>query len=55
MKKYRLSLTVEELIALRDRLVPIVPIDYDLHTYAILRDLHGRIDRLILRSEERKE
>lgn len=51
MKKHNLSLTIEELTILRDRLVPISPMDYDLHAYAILRDLYGRIEHIILRSE----
>jgi len=49
MPKITLRLTPEEAIALRDRLVPISPLKYDLSTYAILRDLYGRIDRIIMR------
>lgn len=49
MKKYRLTLTAEELVALRDRLVPITPTAYDLHTYGLLRGLYGRLDHLIIR------
>ena len=29
--------------------MPICPVDYDLHTYAILRELYGRLDRKILK------
>ena len=46
MKKHRVTLSDDELVALRDRLVPIAPADYDLHTYSILRDLYGRFCRL---------
>lgn len=54
MKRHRLSLTVEELVALRDRLVPISPTAYDRHTYAILRNLYGRIEHLLQLSETKK-
>ncbi len=37
--KHRISLTGEQIALLRDRLVPIAPIDYDLPSYAILRGL----------------
>ncbi|MBA7569802.1 hypothetical protein ES708_11543 [subsurface metagenome] len=50
-KKHRITLTEEELEALRDRLVPVSPLDYDLHTYAILRDLYGRFDHILLMSK----
>lgn len=51
MKKHTLRFTTEELIALRDRLVPISAMEYDLHTYAILRDLYGRFDTIIIRTD----
>jgi len=54
-KVHRVTLTDEELQALADRLVPIRPIDYDLPTYAILRDLYGRFTHLLAQSEARKE
>lgn len=46
-KKHRVILSDEELKALSDRLVPIRPMDYDLRTFAILRDLYGRFQRLL--------
>jgi len=43
VKKYRISLSEKELKVLRDRLVPICPMDYSLEDFAILRDLYGRL------------
>ena len=48
MKKYRLNLTLDEVKALRDRLVPIEPYKYNQKTYAILRDLYGRLDHIAI-------
>ena len=48
MRPYRLSLSLEELEALANRLVPISPSEYDLHSFSLLRDLYGRITHLIL-------
>ena len=53
--KHQVTLTDEELKALSDRLVPIAPIDYDLQTYAILRNLYGRFQRLLQRIGGEKE
>ena len=49
--KHRLTLSGEEIALLRDRLVPIAPIDYDLHSYAKLRGLYGRFDHYCLTDE----
>ena len=54
--KHRITLTTEEITALRDRLVPISAYDYDLHTFAILRNLYGRLDHILIfepKTEER--
>jgi len=51
-KKHRITLTEEEIEALADRLVPISPGDYQLHEYAILRDLYGRFTHILSRSKE---
>ena len=45
--KHRVTLSDEELKALLDRLVPISPANYDLKTYAILRNLTGRFERIL--------
>ena len=45
--KHRVTLTDEELQALADRLVPIIPADYDLKTFALLRGLYGRFTWLL--------
>lgn len=47
-KKYRLTFTFEELKALSNSLVHIAPSEYDLHTYCLLRELHGRFEHLLL-------
>ncbi|MBA7573985.1 hypothetical protein ES708_15786 [subsurface metagenome] len=46
--KHRMTLTGEEIALLRDRLVPIAPIDYDLNSFSILRNLYGRLDHYCL-------
>lgn len=48
-----LRLSPEEAFALRGKLVPIRPIDYDLHTFSLLRGLYGRLDRLIEQSHNK--
>ena len=45
--KHKVTLSDEELKALLGRLVPIAPSEYDLKTYAILRNLTGRFERLL--------
>lgn len=50
-KKYRLTLTDEELRALEERLAVVNPNEYDLHTLDTLRNLYGRIFHIRLRSE----
>lgn len=44
MKNYHLTLTIEEVRALKTRLIPISPAEYDIETYALLRNLYGRLD-----------
>jgi len=51
IRKHQVTLSDEELKALSDRLVPISPIDYDLKTYAILRNLYGRFEHILLAGE----
>jgi len=41
--KHRLTFTDEELAVLEERLEVVEPMKYDLHTYAVLRNLYGRI------------
>lgn len=48
--KHKVTLTNKELEALQGRLIPIAPTDYDLETYAILRNLYGRFERLLQKS-----
>lgn len=52
-RKHAIMLTEEELRALADRLVPIRPLDYDTHTFAILRNLYGRFTRILQKYEGR--
>jgi len=52
VKKYRITLTEKELKVLRDRLVPIRPVDYSLEDFTILRNLYGRLDHIFLTSKE---
>ena len=52
-RKHTIRLTDKEVAALKDRLVPICPADYDLETYAILRDLYGRLEHLELTTLKR--
>ncbi len=42
MKTVRVTLTLEELAMLISRIETVVPIDYDLHSFALLRNLYGR-------------
>ena len=51
IRKHQVTLSDEELKALKDRLVPISPIDYDLKAYAILRNLYGRFEHILLAEE----
>ena len=46
--KHRLTFTTRELELLKDRLVPISPMDYDLESFSILRSLYGRLDHFLL-------
>ncbi|MBA7699850.1 hypothetical protein ES703_108553 [subsurface metagenome] len=50
MTNHRVALSDDELKALLGRLVPITPVDYDIKTFAILRNLYGRFERLLLKS-----
>lgn len=47
-RTHTLRLSDEEIEALKNRLVPIAPIDYDLETYALLRELYGRLEHIQL-------
>ena len=49
--KHRITLTGEEVALLRDRLVPISPLDYDLRSFSLLRNLYGRLDRITVLSQ----
>jgi len=46
--KHRLTFTDEELAVLEESLEVVEPAKYDLHTYAVLRNLYGRIYHLRL-------
>lgn len=46
MKKHRMTFTDEEMAILEERLEIVEPMKYDLHTYAVLRNLYGRIVHL---------
>lgn len=52
--KYRYAFTIEELRVMRDRLIPVSPMDYDLKTYAIIRDLYGRFAHKVQKIEIEK-
>ncbi len=45
--KHRVTLTDEELEALCLRLVPLTPAEFDLKTFALLRELYGRFTWLL--------
>lgn len=49
---HKVSLSDDELKAMLLRLVPIRPFDYDLKTFAILRNLTGRFSRLLSKSAD---
>jgi len=46
--KHRLTFTDEDLAILEERLEVVEPMKYDLHTFALLKNLYGRICRLRL-------
>jgi|GEM_PF-4216437 len=50
---HRLTFTDEELAVLEERLAYVELIKYDLHAYALLRNLYGRITHLRLADEIR--
>lgn len=52
--KHRLTFTTEELQALEGRLVPLNPSEFDLHTFALLRGIYGRIISVQLRNYPQK-
>ena len=53
--KHRLTFTDEEIKVMADRLEYVKPMDYDLHTYAILRNLYGRFSSILLHLKPAKE
>jgi hypothetical protein len=46
-RRITLDITITQAASLRDRLIPISPLDYTLDDYAYLRNLYGRLDRLV--------
>jgi len=51
--KHHIALTGQDIALLRDRLVPISPMHYNLAEFAILRDLYGRFDRIVFNDESK--
>lgn len=52
--KHRLTLTVEELAILEERLAYVKPVDYDLRSFALLRGLYGRVVTLHAKAKRRQ-
>ena len=51
--KHHIALTGQDIALLRDRLVPISPMDYNLAEFSILRHLYGRFDHIVFEDEQR--
>jgi len=53
--KHRITLSDEEIAIIETRIEKVTPVDYDLHTYALLRNLYGRFLALRTQAKVKEE